>query len=102
MRYKKHFTFYANAPVDRGNVDVAASSIVLQQALNGLSVFDCGAESGASAYAQEWANMNFSPLQKALYAPIPKEVNASKINYLRVDFYDGEITANPSISCIAC
>lgn len=87
MRYKKHFTFYANAPVDRGNVDVAVSSIVLQQALNGLSVFDCGVGSGASAYAQEWANMNFSPLQKALYAPIPKDVNASKINYLRVDFY---------------
>lgn len=92
MRYKKHFTFYANAPIDRGGVDVPASQIVHTQALEGLSVFDMGAESGVGIAAQEWADFNFSPLQKTLFAPIPPSVNIAEINYLRVDFYDGEYT----------
>ena len=92
MRYKKHFTFYANAPVDRANVDVASSQPVHTAALNGLSVFDMGAESGGSATAQEWANFNFSPLQRTLFAPMPRSVTVNEINYLRVDFYDGEYT----------
>lgn len=92
MRYKKHFTFYANAPIDRGGVDVPASQIVLNQALEGLSVFDMGAESGGSIAAQEWADFNFSPLQKTLFAPMPTDVKIAEINYLRVDFYNGEYT----------
>ena len=97
MRYKKHFTFYANAPVDRANVDVAATQPVLNVALEGLSVFDMGAESGGSTTAQEWANFNFSPFQKTLFAPMPRSVNVNEINYLRVDFYDGEVTQDNDV-----
>lgn len=92
MRYKKHFTFYANAPVDRANVDVAGTRDVLRFALSGLSVYDNGAKSGGSVAAQEWADFNFSPLQKTLFAPMPPDVKITEINYLRVDFYDGEYT----------
>lgn len=92
MRYKKHFTFYANAPVDRANVDVAGTRDVLRFALSGLSVYDNGAKSGGSVAAQEWADFNFSPLQKTLFAPMPPDVKIAEINYLRVDFYDGEYT----------
>ena len=88
MRYKKHFTFYANAPVDSTGVDVAANRSVFTTALNGLSVFDMGRDSGYSADAQKWANFNFSPLQRAFYAPFPQDLNADAINYMRVDFYD--------------
>lgn len=92
MRYKKHFTFYANAPIDRANVDVAATRQVLDSALAGLSVYDNGAKSGSSISAQEWANINFSPLQRTFFAPIPDGVNVNEVNYLRVDFFDGEYT----------
>jgi hypothetical protein len=97
MRYKKHFTFYANAPIDRANVDVAAWQTVLVGALEGLSVFDIGAINGGGATAQEWANFNFSPLQRTLFAPMPRSVNVNEINYLRVDFYDGEVTQDNDV-----